>query len=82
MDAHFDAYFDVFLSKITGCHNSPQKRPPELIFGAKFTARRAESEFDSFEAVFCRLVFFSVPRRFSDVSLQFWADKIFGDFPS
>ena len=57
MDAHFDSYFDVFLSKATGCHNSPQKRPPELIFGAKFTARRAESEFDSFEAVFCRLVF-------------------------
>ena len=41
-----------FIGKMIGCHNSPQKRPPELIFGAKFTARRAESEFDSFDLLF------------------------------
>ena len=38
-------------------------RPLELIFGEKFTARRAESEFDTFEPFF-GLRFFFFPRFF------------------
>ena len=49
--------FTFFIRKDIECHKSPQMRSPELIFGARFTARRAESEFDSFEAFSRRLVF-------------------------
>ena len=44
----FGEKYAVSLSKSEGGRNSAQKRPPELISGAKFTARGAESEFDGF----------------------------------
>ena len=44
--------FLYFISKNIVFRNLAWLRPLELIFGEKFTARRAESEFDTFEPFF------------------------------